>query len=103
MLLVVGRNGQVNKAYHGIIGLGPDPRRVHVEMDAGDTVFFHSLLIHGSGANRTTGYRKAICVHIAASSCEYIEVNGTIQDGIAREVEDLLKLKGVEDVNYVDL
>ena len=93
----------MNKAYHGIIGLGPDTRRVHVEMDAGDTVFFHSLLIHGSGTNRTPGFRKAICMHMAASSCEYIDVTGTLQDGIAREVEDLMKLKGVEGMSFVDL
>ena len=93
----------MNKAYHGIVGLGPETARVHVEMDAGDTVFFHSLLIHGSGTNRTKGFRKAISVHLAASSCEYIDISGTLQDGIAREVEDLMKLKGVEGMSFVDL
>jgi len=42
----------VNKMYHGIVGFdGHD--RVHLTMDKGDTVFFHPILIHGSGANRT--------------------------------------------------
>lgn len=29
--------------------------RTYVEMEAGDTVFFHPLIIHGSGANKTDG------------------------------------------------
>ena len=93
----------MNRAYHGIVGLGPDTPRVHVQMEAGDTVFFHSLLIHGSGTNRTKGFRKAISVHYASSDCEYIDITGTLQDGIAREVEDLMKLKGVEGMSFVDL
>jgi hypothetical protein len=28
------------------------------EMESGDTVFFHPLLIHGSGMNRTEDFRK---------------------------------------------
>ncbi len=48
--------------YHEIEG-GPkvkDEERVYAEMDAGDTIFFHPLLIHGSGPNLTQGFRKAI-------------------------------------------
>ena len=44
--------------YHGVRDYNPDMPRVHLEMEAGDTVFFHPLLIHGSGANRTKGFRK---------------------------------------------
>ena len=44
--------------YHGIIDFDPSVKRVHLEMEAGDTVFFHPLLIHGSGMNRTDGFRK---------------------------------------------
>lgn len=44
--------GGVNKAYHGIVGFDGH-NRVHLEMNKGDTVFFHPILIHGSGANRT--------------------------------------------------
>ena len=32
----------------------------YVEMDLGDTAFFHSLLIHGSGMNRTADFRKVL-------------------------------------------
>lgn len=63
--------GGVNKFYHGITELGADAPRTHLEMEAGDTVLFHPLLIHGSGANRTAGYRKvrqfgsfSICVFV---------------------------------------
>ena len=40
--------------YHGIKEYKPtDTNRVWLEMEAGDTVFFHPILHHGSGANRT--------------------------------------------------
>ena len=44
--------------YHGIQKLDPEANLVHLEMEAGDTVFFHPLLIHGSGTNVTKGFRK---------------------------------------------
>lgn len=47
--------GGVNKAYHGIQDYDTSTPRIHVEMEPGDTVFFHPILIHGSGANRTEG------------------------------------------------
>ena len=44
--------------------------RVHVEMEPGDGLFFHPLLIHGSGRNRSSGFRRAISVHYASIDCE---------------------------------
>ncbi len=44
--------------------------RQHVEMEPGDTLFFHPLLLHGSGHNRTDGFRRAISVHYAAQDCQ---------------------------------
>jgi phytanoyl-CoA hydroxylase len=44
--------------YHGIQKFDPTADRIHLEMGTGDTVFFHPLLIHGSGMNRTAGFRK---------------------------------------------
>ncbi len=44
--------------------------RVHVEMSAGDTLLFHPLLIHGSGRNRSSHFRRAISVHYASDDCE---------------------------------
>ena len=46
--------------YHGIQQFDPNAERIHLEMQTGDTVFFHPLLIHGSGTNRTAGFRKVI-------------------------------------------
>lgn len=54
----LGLQGGVNKMYHGVRDYDPEHPRVHLEMEKGDTVFFHPLLIHGSGMNRTQGFRK---------------------------------------------
>ena len=50
--------GGVNKMYYGVHDYRPNMPRLHLEMEAGDTVFFHPLLLHGSGMNRTDGFRK---------------------------------------------
>lgn len=51
--------GKVNKAYFGIDNYDQAKfERIDLEMKKGDIVFFHPLLIHGSGENKTTGYRK---------------------------------------------
>ena len=44
--------------------------RVHVEMAPGDVLLFHPLLIHGSGRNRSAGFRRAISTHYASANCE---------------------------------
>jgi phytanoyl-CoA hydroxylase len=44
--------------------------RVHLEMEPGDTIFFHPLLLHGSGRNRSPGFRRAISVHYASLDCQ---------------------------------
>ena len=51
--------------YHGVRDFDPSSPRVHLEMGPGDTVLFHPLLIHGSGMNRTSGFRK-VCVYMCA-------------------------------------
>lgn len=59
----------VNKYFFGV----EDPQldeRLHVEMEPGDCVFFHPHLYHGSGRNRTTGFRRAIVTHFASTHCE---------------------------------
>lgn len=48
---------------------------IDLEMEPGDTVFFHPLLVHGSGVNKSTGTRKAISCHYAAAECSYIDVS----------------------------
>jgi phytanoyl-CoA hydroxylase len=44
--------------------------RVHFEMAPGDTLLFHPLLVHGSGRNRSDGFRRAISAHYASVDCE---------------------------------
>jgi len=52
--------GGANKAYVGILGVTPDVKYVHLPMEAGDTIFFHPLLWHGSGRNQTPRFRKGL-------------------------------------------
>lgn len=86
--------GGVNKAYHGIQDYDPSIPKVYVEMECGDTVFFHPLLIHGSGANRTKGFRKAISCHYANDSiCRYVDLKGTIQEHVENEIIEMAKKK----------
>ena len=35
-----------------------------------DTILFHSLILHGSGQNRTQSLRRAISCHYASTQCE---------------------------------
>ena len=59
----------LNLAYFGAKGVDGEVERVHLEMDPGDTVLFHPLLLHGSGRNRTQGFRRAISAHYASADC----------------------------------
>lgn len=43
--------------------------RIHVEMNVGDTLLFHPLLVHGSGRNRSNAFRRSISTHYAAADC----------------------------------
>uniref|UniRef100_A0A1I7ZIJ3 phytanoyl-CoA dioxygenase n=2 Tax=Steinernema glaseri TaxID=37863 RepID=A0A1I7ZIJ3_9BILA len=102
--------GGVNKAYFGIQDYDASMPRLHVEMEAGDTVFFHPLLIHGSGANRTDGFRKAISCHYANDNlCHYIDVKGTTQENVRVEIIDIAKKRmskyGMEpaDIEYAEI
>ncbi|KAI5716080.1 hypothetical protein M8J76_000656 [Diaphorina citri] len=87
--------GGVNAMYHGIRGFDSHDK-LNLYMERGDTVFFHPLLIHGSGTNVTKGFRKAISCHYAAADCQFIDVKGTSQENIATEIEQLaLKKYGI--------
>jgi len=63
----------LNTAYFGAAGVGAHPERVHLEMEPGDTVFFHPLLLHGSGRNRSDGFRRAISAHYASAACRFLD------------------------------
>jgi len=59
----------VNYGFYGVRDLDIS-QRVHVEMQPGDTLLFHPLLIHGSGSNKGEDFRRAISVHFASDECE---------------------------------
>eukprot|EP00484_Ammonia_sp_Unknown_P007635 CAMPEP_0197073948 /NCGR_PEP_ID=MMETSP1384-20130603/210864_1 /TAXON_ID=29189 /ORGANISM="Ammonia sp." /LENGTH=343 /DNA_ID=CAMNT_0042512789 /DNA_START=23 /DNA_END=1054 /DNA_ORIENTATION=+ len=96
-------HGPVNKAYHGIqVDDGMINRllsqRVHLEMEPGDTVFFHPLLFHGSGANLTGKNRRSISVHYCNSKKVDFIKGGVIpeQSRISKEVEQMaLRTRGL--------
>ncbi|XP_063164252.1 phytanoyl-CoA dioxygenase, peroxisomal [Candoia aspera] len=85
--------GGVNKMYHGISDYDKSVPRVHLAMEKGDTVFFHPLIIHGSGSNKTQGFRKAISCHYASCDCHYIDVKGTTQEIIEKEIQEIANKK----------
>jgi phytanoyl-CoA hydroxylase len=58
----------VNHGFYGVSGIDTEAR-VHVELQPGDTLLFHPLLIHGSGRNRSSDFRRAISAHYAAGAC----------------------------------
>lgn len=63
----------LNGGYFGAKGVDDAmEQRVHLEMEPGDTVFFHPVLLHGSGRNRTEGYRRAISAHYTAVDVEWV-------------------------------
>lgn len=59
----------VNYAFYGVKDTNR-LTRVHIEMEPGDTVFFHPLLVHGSGRNLTSECRRSISTHYASHECE---------------------------------
>lgn len=59
---------QVNFGFFAAQGIDVEAR-VHVEMDPGDTLLFHPLLVHGSGRNKTSDFRRAVSVHYASTEC----------------------------------
>jgi len=95
---------EANSMYHGVKSIeNENAERVYLDMEIGDTVFFHPILIHGSGANKTTGFRKAISCHYASSHCDYIDVSGTSQQIIADEVLGIARKKFGVEVDYRDV
>merc|ERR1719422_184574 len=85
--------GGVNKMYHGIQDWDPSSPRVHLHMEEGDTVFFHPLLIHGSGTNNTKGFRKSISCHYASGGCYYLDELEPEQKVIEEEITKLYQKK----------
>jgi len=78
--------GRVNKMYHQVKDF--DLERANIQplhMESGDTVFFHPLLYHGSGPNRSKGFRRAISCHYASEDCHFIDIS---DEHIQRKIRD---------------
>lgn len=58
----------VNYAFYGVRGHKRYQYK-HLELEPGDTVFFHPLLVHGSGRNTSQNFRRSISTHFASSEC----------------------------------
>ena len=87
----------VNKGYLGIHSLTKEDEEkfVYLDMEPGDTIFFSTLLIHGSGPNKSDKARKACSTHYASMQCEIIDVNGTLQEEFAHEMEAMAEKMGM--------
>ncbi|EFN85472.1 phytanoyl-CoA dioxygenase, peroxisomal [Harpegnathos saltator] len=83
--------GVSNKFYHGIQDLPKNIHYLDLEMQPGDTVFFHPLLIHGSGVNVSTRTRRAISCHYAAVEC--FNEKDPVQSPIEDEIMEYAKKK----------
>lgn len=97
--------GGVNKFYHGIQDYDPNEKLLYLEMEAGDTVFFHPLLVHGSGTNTTKGFRKAISCHFASSDCYVIDVEEGGNEDLAKELKETYRKKlgdMVDSISYAE-
>ncbi|XP_029676954.1 phytanoyl-CoA dioxygenase, peroxisomal-like [Formica exsecta] len=96
-------DGTINKFFYGIQDLPSINRWVNLEMQSGDTVFFHPLLIHGSGVNKSKRTRRAISCHYAAADYNVAD-DDPIQDTIRNEILEYMKKKypGL-NATYADL
>jgi phytanoyl-CoA hydroxylase len=68
-------------------------------VSAGDTIFFHPLLVHGSGPNLSSSYRRAVSCHYASSQVSPIDVRDTLQAHVAEEVLAMRRLT----CQYIDV
>ncbi|XP_048487219.1 phytanoyl-CoA dioxygenase, peroxisomal isoform X3 [Plutella xylostella] len=95
--------GSTNLLFHGIHrDVAPLHSRLYLTMEPGDTVLFHSLLVHGSEPNVSQRYRKALSTHFASSECRFVDTRGTPQQVLTDEVEELFRKRGV-DFKYTEL
>jgi len=76
------------------------PEPVPLIMDPGDTVFFHPLLLHGSGVNRTDGFRRSISAHYASDACRAVWTNEVFGERKYVAVRGARKGQRVDIRNY---
>lgn len=60
----------VNFGVFGVEGYDGHADEVTLYMEAGDCLFFHSRLLHKTGANLSNRHRRVITVHYASARCK---------------------------------
>ncbi len=60
----------VNFGVFGVEGFDGHPDEVTLEFEPGDAVFFHSRLLHKTGANLSDRHRRVLTVHYANAKCK---------------------------------
>jgi phytanoyl-CoA hydroxylase len=99
------KEGGVNKYYFGIQELPKDlPPLSYLEMDAGDTIFFHPLLIHGSGTNRSDNFRIAISCHFSSAKNHFVDPKAGMRGEYEKELEEQYnKIYKSQGQTYLDV
>jgi phytanoyl-CoA hydroxylase len=64
------KGDNVNFGVFGVEGYDGHPDEVTLNMEPGDGVFFHSRLLHKTGANLSQRHRRVMTVHYASSRCK---------------------------------
>lgn len=86
--------GGVNLAFEGVADYKEfAARRQHLIMDPGDCVLFHPTLVHGSGANQTTGFRRAISAHYAPNEATWIDSSNSSEPIFKIDAQVMEKIK----------
>jgi len=83
--------GGVNYLYHGITSDIDLDQRVFLHMEQGDCVFFHPLLIHGSGRNSSGRFRKAISCHFASGDLTHFALEEAQKSLLEESLTNALK------------
>lgn len=70
---------------------------IHVEMEAGDAIFFHSNLLHRSDQNKSDNARWAmICCYNAKSNDPYLDVHHPRYTPLSKVDDDAIKKVGIK-------
>lgn len=67
----IPKGDAVNYGVFGVEGYDNHPDEVVLELQPGDGVYFHSRLLHKTGANTSDRHRRVLTVHYAAATCRF--------------------------------
>ncbi|KAJ0171955.1 hypothetical protein K1T71_012718 [Dendrolimus kikuchii] len=82
--------------------VAPDHKKVYLELDPGDTVFFNPYLLHGSHHNISKNNRKCMSAHYVNSNSRLISLEGTIHEGLSTQYENELRKDKLPDISFTD-